>query len=88
MNQYRCENGCKYNDNGYCEKEDCPVSFSDYSTILIYGCTFHSDFQSERDKVLDEFAEWVDSLVCDGYIIKQLVANFKQKYLRQQAGEP
>jgi hypothetical protein len=48
--------------------------------------------QPAPEDVLDEFAEWVDKLVSDGWIIKKLVENFKveqkkkSKQLRRQSG--
>jgi hypothetical protein len=59
MNQYRCET---------CENFSCifcPKRLRKEGTIIIYhskpalftaeyGCASHSDFQSERDKVLEE----------------------------------
>ena len=52
-NQYRCDNGCKHNDNYYCELLKCRISFSEISVFEQFGCASHSDFQSGRDKVLD-----------------------------------
>jgi len=54
MNQYRCDNGCKHNDNHYCELLKCRISFSEISVFEQFGCASHSDFQSGWDTVLDE----------------------------------
>jgi hypothetical protein len=57
MNQYRCETcknrGCPlpkyYSDNS--EKFETGIM---YSLSKMVGCASHSDFKSQRDKVLDE----------------------------------
>jgi DnaJ-class molecular chaperone len=64
MNQYRCENNCtKINCYFHPSKEEWRRSMNggnDNSPIPIslftirFGCASHSDFKSERDKVLDE----------------------------------
>jgi len=82
MNQYRCET-CGFKQNlgddetpvYYCNKAaeinvilQCPMADAEFM-----GCASHSDFQSERDKVLDKFeafAKYVytqstDSQLCD-----------------------
>ena len=55
MNQYRCNNGCshlvKYD---FCSVVRDYVREDEESWISKVGCASHSDFQSERDKVLDE----------------------------------
>ena len=73
MNQYRCETcdkDCVYANQTptdelfYCQKfeYDWVRKFTS-----VKGCTSHSNFQSERDKVLDgdwvrdKFFEWVNS---------------------------
>jgi len=55
MNQYRCDNGCKHNDNHYCELLKCRISFSEISVFEQFGCASHSDFQK---KPLDMDREW------------------------------
>lgn len=56
MNQYRCET---------CKNEDCPFGIeAKYSIRIIpnimekVGCASHSDFQNQREKVLDELEQW------------------------------
>jgi len=49
--------------------------------LAIVGCASHSDFQSERDKVLDELTEWMKGRY-DLPSLKEKIAE-----LRQKAGE-
>ena len=57
MNQYKCET-CKHRENItdafyntiWCKKHDEAIN---PSTINLVGCASHSDFQSEREKVLE-----------------------------------
>ena len=53
MNPYRCET-CKMN-----KRTECPAFCCEKFMINLVGCASHSDFQSERDKVLDELLVWV-----------------------------
>jgi hypothetical protein len=58
MNQYRCET-CKNHveDNGFqrCKFIKGWVEPDEYYLITEIGCASHSDFQSERDKDLNEY---------------------------------
>ena len=58
MNQYRCET-CKNcsknpNDDYFCLVTNDEIDFTDFNHTARVGCASHSDFQNERDKVLDE----------------------------------
>ena len=59
MNQYRCET-CEHRFTPDYWKDGCNrfgktfVSDDEMRFIFTYGCASHSDFQSERDKMLDE----------------------------------
>lgn len=60
MNQYRCET-CKFKD--YDIEHICTYKGSTVMTdrtirfIAVRGCASHSDFQSEREMVLDELCK-------------------------------
>ena len=54
MNQYRCDNGCKYFEQHYCNFLHDRLANIEIVHIERVGCASHSDFQSERDTVLDE----------------------------------
>jgi len=98
MNHYRCET-CKHRWGN----DKCPIKLTDiYGGTNIYkelkyvidscGCASHSDFQSERDKVLDELERWIPesaATVIDGHIPIIWVDDLKEKLkeLRQKAGE-
>ena len=56
MNQYRCET-CNHKDNGWCELLNRILYFNESDFISEVGCASHSDFQSERDKMLDELEQ-------------------------------
>ena len=57
MNQYRCET-CKNRKTIYgeyaCEVVSRKMTKCFYEWVTKVGCASHSDFQSERDKMLDE----------------------------------
>jgi len=63
MNQYRCET-CKYfkraigkgDVKGFCELKKPYLTLLDvsFSVIALKGCASHSDFQNQREKVLDD----------------------------------
>jgi len=56
MNQYRCNNGCSHLVNyDFCSVVRDYVREDEESWISKVGCASHSDFQSERDMLLDEF---------------------------------
>jgi hypothetical protein len=57
MNQYRCET-CEHHiadkdHNDWCRSDPIPASV--YIFLKRNGCASHSDFQNQREKVLDEF---------------------------------
>ena len=65
MNQYRCETcknkGCYHhfsNWKGEIKKYKKSAHYA-HGFTAEYGCASHSDFQSERDKVLDETSNGV-----------------------------
>ena len=73
MNQYRCETCEKYTETPYlsfCDglafRDNLDSVDKEYIKEWIerVGCASHSDFQSERDKVLDEFLHSLD-IRCD-----------------------
>lgn len=44
------------------------------------GCLSHPSAQAAlRAEVLNDFAEWVDKLVSDGWIVKRLVKNYNKE---------
>jgi hypothetical protein len=53
MNQYRCDNGCKYFEQHYCNFLHDRLANIEIVHIERVGCASHSDFQSEREKVLE-----------------------------------
>jgi hypothetical protein len=69
MNQYRCET-CQYNLKAkaeppyiWCSKsEELLVGRNAQKIISVVGCASHSDFQSERDKVLDDVISHLEKL--------------------------
>jgi hypothetical protein len=98
MNQYRCSNKCTSFDNSdetnhcfgliFCTKHQMLVEpvFQEESKTL--GCASHSDFQSERDKMLDRLQDELNEMGCHGDVccleyFKKVVAE-----LQQQTGEP
>ena len=93
MNQYRCDNGCKYFEQHYCNFLHDRLANIEIVHIERVGCASHSDFQSERDKVLDEFKNWVihDMVFCDSIGADHMFSHEcildKIAELRQ-AGEP
>jgi hypothetical protein len=85
MNQYRCET-CKYKHPHLieglkpdCEKSSWLLTKETIEVIEEVGCASHSDFQSERDKVLDDLLERTKT----GYHL----THKDIKELRQKAGE-
>jgi len=83
MNQYRCDNRCKYFDNSdetnhcfgliFCTKHQMLVEpiFQEESKTL--GCASHSDFQSERDKVLDNLIEKLNNRSAEHHLFMELL---------------
>jgi hypothetical protein len=72
MNQYRCDETC--NKKG---TERCPIEFSTVEREAervseTCGLVCHSDFQSERDKVLEKF--WI-SIISDRELPK-IIPNY------------
>ena len=69
MNQYKCET-CKHREDItdafyntiWCKKHDEAIN---PSTINLVGCASHSDFQSERDTVLERLHIWFENY-CEG----------------------
>ena len=56
MNQYRCETCKNYEDDdgkSACNIREEWISTDVWNWIKVVGCASHSDFQSERDKVLE-----------------------------------
>ena len=70
MNQYRCET-CKNRkgvyDIPFCDCWDKKIPITKYGMDLIshIGCASHSDFQSERDTVLERLHIWFENY-CEG----------------------
>jgi hypothetical protein len=63
MNQYRCEtcNHLASDRRNYCNFLKNEIHSSPLIFIELCGCASHSDFQSERDKVLDELITYAES---------------------------
>jgi len=109
MNQYRCETCKFYDNRGidgfgiWCKPMQVPeahwfrrhdLNGMEMENITkIIGCASHSDFQSDREKVLDEFKNWIihdlvfcDSIGADHMFSHELILDKIDK-LRQKAGE-
>jgi len=59
MNQFRCKT-CKNcsknpNDDYFCLVMNDEIDFTDFEHTAKVGCASHSDFQSERKKLLDDY---------------------------------
>jgi len=81
MNQYSCQN-CKREHNAHlCVY--CAIRLSEYDKefLEVVGCASHSDFQSERDKVLDIICEWLR------YNDPKGLYHYIKNELRQKVGE-
>ena len=65
MNQYRCDNGCKYFEQHYCNFLHDRLANIEIVHIERVGCASHSDFQSERDKVLDIVADIINNRITE-----------------------
>ena len=55
MNQYRCETCKNYEDDdgkSACNIREEWISTDVWNWIKVVGCASHSDFQSERDKII------------------------------------
>jgi hypothetical protein len=61
--QYICDKDCMFFEEKkddiqqeylYCKKAKCNIHYSWRMMSALNGCASHSDFQSERDKMLDE----------------------------------
>jgi hypothetical protein len=89
MNQYRCETCTHYDDDderAACNVREEWISNDVWNWINVVGCASHSDFQSKRDKVLDEFIDIGNSCGhCD--LLDNCPIVTKIEELRQQAGE-
>jgi hypothetical protein len=79
MNQYRCET-CKCG----CTYREIPAQRAFTRDM---GCASHSDFQSERDKVLDKLCKICPFLDERPETCENCVVEVVRKELRQQAGE-
>ena len=105
MNQYRCETCKHYHDEtkdqyGMCYAESAhreAMYNNTYDHVVKYGCASHSDFQSERDRLLDELITHYKKVIEDGKgvtynhpINYQWMYGGVVKYLEElrQAGEP
>jgi hypothetical protein len=97
MNQYRCETctnlKCIWNHenphaySGIFPKRKKTLAAAWANNFMVkVGCASHSDFQSERDTVLDELQRW--GMGYYGYEVNVATLQAKIKELRQQAGEP
>jgi len=91
MNQYRCET-CKNRKTIYgeyaCEVVSRKMTKCFYEWVTKVGCASHSDFQSERDAVLERLHIWFENY-CEGNEDPDLWMAFlhAERTLRQ-AGEP
>jgi hypothetical protein len=95
MNQYRCET-CTHFDCEYASKPRRSRHMAQ-GFFIKKGCASHSDFQSERDKALDE----IDEFSCENckdyhtsecpqwcsHSVNACTDHSKMAELRQQAGE-
>jgi hypothetical protein len=100
MNQYICDNGCKYFDNSdetnhcfgliFCTKHQMLVEpiFQEESKIL--GCASHSSYQSERDAVLDVVKTLHKDIIENNLGWEEICGSLEDimEELRQKAGEP
>jgi hypothetical protein len=98
----RCETCKKYDDCPVMSlikakriKSDIPLISAAIIITPEIGCASHSDFQSEREKVLDELIDHCESVATIGDNMYHLVGwvpiqaiRYKAKELQQKAGEP
>ena len=107
MNQYRCET-CKNcsknpNDDNFCLIMNDEIDFTNFEHTAKVGCASHSNFQSERDKVLDAVFASMDTffgnIPMDSHIIQWAIskqdsfvtaamATYLESRKLRQAGEP
>jgi hypothetical protein len=61
MNQYRCET-CNHPKCEHAVKDGCfsPRKKFAWNHTLHWGCASHSEFQNDREKVLDDLATFLD----------------------------
>jgi hypothetical protein len=95
QNKYRCET-CGYYQTHHiksCDLIERMLDTGEIALISKLGCASHSDFQSERDKVLDELDTYLD-VELERASQFNAMRNFallevkrKIKEPRQQAGE-
>jgi hypothetical protein len=93
MNQYRCETctkqACHFHPNNNYWKVTS-VILKIVEAIECVGCASHSDFQSERDKVLETVLDIIHEEteqdgIHEGWILAE---SLKWEIHGQQAGEP
>jgi len=94
MNQYRCET-CKKRTTVTCpiQEEVAYYKVKEYVTVptgwevltSIIGCASHSDFQNQRDIVLDDFYQYLDNANKKRFALWELKQEIEN--LRQKAGE-
>ena len=107
MNQYRCETCTRRDQKGYgwcryanahVNPPNCVSAIAEFTSRC--GCTYQSDFQSERDKVMDEFVlitkheyrllEWVFGKLDEGRYsdaLAEIITGVEQREELRQAGE-
>ena len=103
MNQYRCET-CKFlikdpvdwGFDPYCHIS-VPIKLDNWEWVKRWGCASHSDFQNQREKVLNELIAHYKKVIEDGKgvtynhpITYQWMYGGVVKHLEElrQAGEP
>jgi hypothetical protein len=71
------------------EGDSEPIEFEQLEAITaLVGCASHSDFRSERDKMLEDIIGMFDNGNYNGVTVKQMIeGKFKEIELRK-AGEP
>ena len=100
MDEYRCET-CKDNSCEFHKSKKSisymgsPITGIVHDFTLQKGCASHSDFQSERDKVLDKWQilrDWLQSadcgMFCSPQIIEWKMDDIDTLEKLREAGEP
>jgi predicted nucleic-acid-binding protein len=85
MNHYRCDNGCTYFEQHYCNFLHDRLANIEIVHIERVGCASHSDYQSERDKVLSLIRCFIEH---EGFNCGETDAIKEYMEELRQAGEP
>jgi hypothetical protein len=78
MNQYRCDETCNKKDTEQCPIETSTLERQAESVSEVCGLACHSNFQSGRDKVLDELKEFADKISTNNRHLEKKYGNLSQ----------